>query len=200
MRCVMLEPVGGGPRSQDDEVCIFVSSACGNPISIIPHVSARDSTATTKHNQHCTVVVGSFTQRKKFVTMTTLLRLTAKKVSTGSNASKLSRFASRSLSTVPEWASCNPWELGTSNDSVHEVLNCVDGKWTGDTKSKMTIPHPLDRDAPPIFTIPDTQEDELAPFFESLRKCPKTGLHNPLKNPERYVQYGEITRRVCFKY
>lgn len=128
--------------------------------------------------------------------MTTLLRLASKKLASGSKACNLSHAATRSFATVPEWASCNPWELGTSHDAVHEVLNCVDGKWTGDTKAKMVIPHPLDRDAPPIFTIPDTQQDELAPFFESLRKCPKSGLHNPLKNPERYVQYGEITRRA----
>jgi len=25
------------------------------------------------------------------------------------------------------------------------------------------------------------------PFVQSLRACPKSGLHNPLKNPERYV-------------
>lgn len=105
------------------------------------------------------------------------------------------KLASRGFATVPEWASCDPWALGTQ-ETPHEVLNCVDGKWTGDTRSKMVIPNPLDRDAPPPFTIPDTQEDELEPFLASLRKCSKTGLHNPLKNPERYVQYGEITRRA----
>lgn len=128
----------------------------------------------------------------------TVLRLASKTFATAGKARHLSKFASRGLATgsVPEWASCDPWQLGTSHDAVHDVLNCVDGKWTGESKSKMVIPHPLDRDAPPIFTIPDIQEDELSPFFESLRKCPKTGLHNPLKNPERYVQYGEITRRA----
>ena len=60
----------------------------------------------------------------------------------------------------------------------------------------MKIIHPLDRDAHPIFTIPDTQENEIQPFIDSLRKVPKSGLHNPLKNPERYVKYGEISRKV----
>lgn len=111
-------------------------------------------------------------------------------------ARHFSNTSSRGLASIPQWASCDPWQLGSSQDAIHEVLNCVDGKWTGESKQKMVIPHPLDRDAPPIFTIPDIQEDELDPFFASLRKCPKTGLHNPLKNPERYVQYGEITRRA----
>jgi 1-pyrroline-5-carboxylate dehydrogenase len=37
---------------------------------------------------------------------------------------------------------------------------------------------------------------ELQPFVESLRGVPKSGVHNPLKNVERYVQFGEISRKV----
>lgn len=129
--------------------------------------------------------------------MTTMLRLASKKLA-GQNLSLAAKTtAARSFSTVPEWASCNPWELG--DNYVHDVLNCVDGKWTGETKSKLIIPDPMDR-SKNIFTIPDTQENELEPFFESLRRVPKTGLHNPLKNPERYVQYGEISRLVRPKH
>lgn len=133
----------------------------------------------------------------------TLLRLASKTLATGSNARQLSaKSAYRSITTMPEFASCNPWELG-QQDSVHEVLNCVGGVWTGETKAKIVIPHPLDRDAPPIFTIPDTQVDELEPFYKSLRAVPKTGLHNPLKNPERYVEVSAevselIPIMVCF--
>jgi 1-pyrroline-5-carboxylate dehydrogenase len=71
----------------------------------------------------------------------------------------------------------------------------VGGKFTS-AKSTMDIIHPMDRDAHPIFTIPDTQKDEIGPYIESLRKCPKSGMHNPLKNPERYVKYGEISRKA----
>lgn len=94
----------------------------------------------------------------------------------------------------PSWATADPSAMGVSND-IHSVSNLVGGKWT-DAKARMTIPDPMDKNAPPIFTIPDTQEDELAPFFDSLRKVPKSGMHNPLKNPDRYVKYGEISRRV----
>ncbi|CDJ43534.1 aldehyde dehydrogenase, putative, partial [Eimeria tenella] len=34
--------------------------------------------------------------------------------------------------------------------------------------------------------------EELSPFVQSLAKCPKHGLHNPLKNPSRYLLYGRI--------
>lgn len=104
-------------------------------------------------------------------------------------------IASRSLSTsLSDWATIDPGSLGTTND-VYAVPNLVDGNWTN-AKSAMEIIHPLDKDAPPIFTISDTQPDELAPFLASLRKIPKSGVHNPLKNPERYLQFGEISRKV----
>jgi hypothetical protein len=38
----------------------------------------------------------------------------------------------------------------------YAVSNLVDGKWAK-AQNTMTIPHPLDKDAHPIFTIPDTQ-------------------------------------------
>ena len=102
----------------------------------------------------------------------------------------------RNMSSLPSWATADPTVMGVSSD-VHRVSNLVGGKWS-DTKARMTIPDPMDKNAPPIFTIPDTQVDELAPFFESLRKVSKSGVHNPLKNPDRYVKYGEISRKVRY--
>ena len=98
-------------------------------------------------------------------------------------------------SLLSSWATVDPKTMGTTSE-VYDVPNLVDGKWTKDTKQKMEIIHPLDKDAHPIFTIPDTQLDEIQPFIDSLRKIPKSGVHNPLKRPERYVQYGEIARKV----
>lgn len=79
-----------------------------------------------------------------------------------------------------------------NNKPIYAVKNLVDGIWQTPASNKIEIPHPLDKDAPPIFTVPDTKE--LQPFLDSLRKVKKSGLHNPLKKPERYVQYGEISR------
>jgi 1-pyrroline-5-carboxylate dehydrogenase len=98
------------------------------------------------------------------------------------------------MSTLPSWATADPSVMGVSSD-IHQVSNLVGGKWV-DAKARMTIPDPMDKNSQPIFTLPDTQVDELAPFFESLRKVPKSGVHNPLKNPDRYVKYGEISRKV----
>ena len=104
-------------------------------------------------------------------------------------------YSIRSLSSVPSWATADPRAMGVDT-TPHAVKNLVDGNWAQNTAETISIPHPLDAGAPPIFTIPDTQISELGPFFESLRKVKKSGLHNPLKNPERYVQYGEISRKV----
>lgn len=36
-----------------------------------------------------------------------------------------------------------------------------------------------------FLLIPDTKPEEAQPFIDSLRAIPKSGMHNPLKNPER---------------
>ena len=96
--------------------------------------------------------------------------------------------------TKPSWATADPTTMGIAAEP-YAVSNLVGGKWTK-ANSVMSIPDPLNKNAQPIFTIPDTQVDELGPWFESLRKVPKSGMHNPLKNPDRYVKYGEISRKV----
>lgn len=118
------------------------------------------------------------------------------------NASVAFSIQNRTLSSsgglsVPAWATADPRAMGVDRHP-HAVQNLVGGIWApdGSTADTITIPHPLDVQAPPIFTIPDTQISELGPFFESLRKVSKSGLHNPLKHPERYVQYGEISRKA----
>ena len=103
-------------------------------------------------------------------------------------------FQAMMSSSAMPWATIDPTALGSSSEP-YNVPNIVDGKYTT-ARTTMEIPHPLNKDSHPIFTIPDTQSDEIQPFLESLRKVPKSGMHNPLKNPERYLHYGEISRKV----
>lgn len=58
----------------------------------------------------------------------------------------------------------------------------VEGKWTA-TQSQKDIINPWNGEV--MLRIPDTQQSEIEPFVRSLKRCPKTGLHNPWKNPER---------------
>ncbi|CAN0071447.1 unnamed protein product, partial [Laminaria digitata] len=37
----------------------------------------------------------------------------------------------------------------------------------------------------PGWQVPATTAEEAAAFVASLAQCPKTGLHNPIKSPER---------------
>ena len=117
----------------------------------------------------------------------------------GDLSSSFRAISSSSPLSVPSWATADPKAMGV-DPNPHAVKNLVDGNWDGSTAESICIPHPLDVNAPPIFTIPNTQVSELGPFFESLRKVPKSGLHNPIKRPERYVQYGEISRQVRIIY
>ena len=107
--------------------------------------------------------------------------------------------AIRSLSAgsaVPVWASLDPNTLGTVE--THNVCNIVGGSWQheGDVAKRMTIPNPMRKSGMAVCTIPDTSVEELGPFVRSLESVPKSGMHNPLKNLDRYLLYGEISRKV----
>lgn len=90
------------------------------------------------------------------------------------------------------WASADPEAVTGSAPAT--VSNLVSGKWTG-TAAMMHVPDPYNGEQ--FIHVPDTQGDELKPFVDSLKSVPKTGLHNPFKNPERYVMYGDISAKVA---
>jgi len=103
------------------------------------------------------------------------------------------RFQSaRSFASIPSWANFDPSLCGTS---THEVKNLVGGEWTT-ASSKMDVIDPMRKSGPPIVTQPATSVEELAPFIESMNSCPKTGLHNPLKNVDRYLMLGHVSRKA----
>ncbi|RVW14671.1 Delta-1-pyrroline-5-carboxylate dehydrogenase 12A1, mitochondrial [Vitis vinifera] len=63
-----------------------------------------------------------------------------------------------------------------------DVLLLVQGKWTGSTSGE-TIVDPLNGE--PFIQVAEVDETGIQPFVDSLSKCPKHGLHNPFKAPER---------------
>jgi len=88
---------------------------------------------------------------------------------------------------VPTWATFNPEaEAGTQ---PLQLLNLCAGKWQAAAKS-VDVPDPLNGKT--LVRMPDTKGAELEPFLASALTCSKSGMHNPLKNPERYVRWGEI--------
>eukprot|EP00252_Welwitschia_mirabilis_P017993 TRINITY_DN40131_c0_g1_i1.p1 TRINITY_DN40131_c0_g1~~TRINITY_DN40131_c0_g1_i1.p1 ORF type:complete len:557 (-),score=122.71 TRINITY_DN40131_c0_g1_i1:309-1979(-) len=74
-----------------------------------------------------------------------------------------------------------------------KVYNLVRGEWKG-TSSWTDLVDPLNGEA--FISVPNPSIEEIKPFVESARLCPKSGLHNPYKSPERYVMYGDISARA----
>jgi 1-pyrroline-5-carboxylate dehydrogenase len=94
--------------------------------------------------------------------------------------------------SVASWSMFNPNQMTSDNPAVPS--NLVFGEWTP-TEKHLTLPDPLN--GQPFLKCPDTQLFEIEPFVHSLKSVPKTGLHNPLKNPERYLLLGDITHKAA---
>eukprot|EP00300_Choanocystis_sp_HF-7_P030862 c39844_g1_i1.p1 GENE.c39844_g1_i1~~c39844_g1_i1.p1 ORF type:complete len:562 (+),score=134.79 c39844_g1_i1:44-1687(+) len=75
-----------------------------------------------------------------------------------------------------------------------KLHNLVNGEWT-ETAAYEDVIDPMNSKNV-IARVPDTSVAELTPFLESLARCPKTGVHNPFKNVDRYVMLGEVSHRA----
>ncbi|KAF7846805.1 hypothetical protein BT93_L3713 [Corymbia citriodora subsp. variegata] len=98
---------------------------------------------------------------------------------------------SRSLHSLP-FATVNAEEISGSQPA--EVENFVQGNWTK-SKNSNEILDPLNGE--PFIKVAEVDETDIQPFVESLSKCPKHGLHNPFKAPERYLLYGDISAKAA---
>ncbi|KAL6175537.1 hypothetical protein ACLB2K_052176 [Fragaria x ananassa] len=98
---------------------------------------------------------------------------------------------SRSAHSLP-FATVEPEEISGSLPA--EVHNIVKGKWTK-SSTWNTIVDPLNGE--PFIKVAEIDETGIQPFVESLSNCPKHGLHNPFKSPERYLKYGDISAKAA---
>eukprot|EP00771_Trimastix_marina_P003995 gnl/Trimastix_PCT/72.p2 GENE.gnl/Trimastix_PCT/72~~gnl/Trimastix_PCT/72.p2 ORF type:complete len:527 (+),score=163.84 gnl/Trimastix_PCT/72:2419-3999(+) len=94
--------------------------------------------------------------------------------------------------SVSDFATIDPDTVSGANPC--QLYNLVNGEWML-PRASTDIVDPLNGEA--FIKMPNTQVDELAPFVASLKSCPKSGLHNPFKNPERYTMYGSISARMA---
>lgn len=90
------------------------------------------------------------------------------------------------------FATVDPFD-GMNAKAPGRVENLVDGKWSAPSAVRDDIPDPLNGGA--FLSVPDTID--IAPFLEGLGRCPKTGLHNPLKNNDRYVHLGHVCAKAA---
>lgn len=91
---------------------------------------------------------------------------------------------------ISSFATVDPFN-GMTGDAPARVMNLVDGDWAAEQQVRQDIPDPMNGGR--FIDVPDTQD--IAPFLKGLASCPKTGLHNPLKNTDRYVRLGKVCAR-----
>mmetsp|Transcript_10061 Transcript_10061/g.18301 ORF Transcript_10061/g.18301 Transcript_10061/m.18301 type:complete len:556 (-) Transcript_10061:239-1906(-) len=102
------------------------------------------------------------------------------------------RFLSSDSKAMPAWATVNPYAM--SGQQPAKSYNLVAGEWT-EAKTTRSIIDPLNGEK--YLEIPETSVEELQPFIDGMLSCPRSGLHNPMRNVERYVMLGDICARVA---
>lgn len=78
-------------------------------------------------------------------------------------------------------------------DKNIKLANYINGEWKGTAKYEEFL-DPLQGSK--YLEVPLTEKQEMADIIKYMNACPKSGLHNPFKNVERYVLYGQICRKV----
>lgn len=96
------------------------------------------------------------------------------------------------MTELKRFATLDPFE-GMTAENPGTVRNLLAGKWDGAGTVRGDIVDPMNGDA--FLQVPDTTDHQG--FIDSLRRCPKSGLHNPLKDPERYVTLGRVCARAA---
>ena len=96
------------------------------------------------------------------------------------------------MSRVPEFATVDPFAGMTAADPA-VLHNLVGGRWEVGGSDHVDLPDPMTGEA---FVRESTGHDH-APFIDGLQSCPKSGLHNPLKKPDRYVHLGAVCARAA---
>jgi 1-pyrroline-5-carboxylate dehydrogenase len=95
-------------------------------------------------------------------------------------------------STWKSFATVDPF-AGMTDSNPGKLRNLVGGQWVSTDKYRDDIVDPMNGAA--FLQVPDTQD--MAPFIAGLESCPKSGLHNPLKNNDRYVHLGRVCARAA---
>eukprot|EP00735_Rhodelphis_limneticus_P003084 TRINITY_DN1431_c0_g1::TRINITY_DN1431_c0_g1_i1::g.27105::m.27105 TRINITY_DN1431_c0_g1::TRINITY_DN1431_c0_g1_i1::g.27105 ORF type:complete len:564 (+),score=141.07,sp/Q40255/ALDH_LINUS/66.15/0.0,Aldedh/PF00171.17/1.4e-42 TRINITY_DN1431_c0_g1_i1:42-1694(+) len=98
----------------------------------------------------------------------------------------------RHFTSLSAFATVDPGQI--SGKKPAQMYNLVNGEWKLTRKSD-SILDPMNGEV--FIHAPDTQEDELAPFIDAVKRVPKSGLHNPYKNPERYLMLGSVSAKAA---
>ncbi|RID58903.1 hypothetical protein BRARA_F02164 [Brassica rapa] len=118
--------------------------------------------------------------------------LRAKSLCDNKASSFLASFTSSRLNHSIPFATVDAEEISGAHPA--EVQSFVQGKWIGSSNYN-TLLDPLNGE--PFIKVAEVEESGVQPFIESLAQCPKHGLHNPFKSPERYLLYGDVSTKAA---
>ncbi|MEM9209726.1 MAG: aldehyde dehydrogenase family protein, partial [Pseudomonadota bacterium] len=96
------------------------------------------------------------------------------------------------MSAVPDFATVDPFD-GMNSAAPGKVQNLAAGQWADSEQYRSDLPDPMTGDD--FLKVPDTSD--IQPFVDGLRGMPKFGVHNPLRNPQRYVMLGAVCARAA---
>jgi 1-pyrroline-5-carboxylate dehydrogenase len=82
----------------------------------------------------------------------------------------------------------------SSKNKTFKLSNYINGEWKSTAKYE-EFPDPLKGGK--MLEVPLTEKNEFPEIVKAMKECPKHGLHNPLKNVERYLLYGQVCRKVA---
>ena len=92
---------------------------------------------------------------------------------------------------IPSWATADPSKMSAADPAIG--MNLVGGVWkSGDSYSKglLELQDPLSGGT--MMKVPNPTETEVDDYITRMKDCPRSGLHNPIKNPERYTMLGDV--------
>jgi len=111
---------------------------------------------------------------------------------TWSPARQLLAVQVRGKHALPSWATVDPDAMCSSSPGIGR--NLCGGEWS-DAAKTMDVIDPMNGEV--MIKVPDTDFSEIGPYVERMKNCPRSGLHNPLKNPERYNVLGEVCAKAA---
>ncbi|SVC87649.1 uncharacterized protein METZ01_LOCUS340503, partial [marine metagenome] len=96
------------------------------------------------------------------------------------------------MAKVPVFATLDPFDgMTAAHPGILESL--VGGAWIEHGGEFLHLPDPMNGEI--FLKTPDTRN--LSKCIVGLDSCPKSGLHNPLKNPDRYVHLGAVCAKAA---
>jgi len=123
-----------------------------------------------------------------------MLRLVSPRLLLRSRAgASLQAFRTAPMSTVPSWATVDPYTM--SGDAPGQGANLINGQWSSATASSKAVVDPMNGEE--FFNYPNLSLEEAKPLVDQMLAVPKSGLHNPLKNPNRYLELGNMCQAVA---